>query len=344
MNILNKIWGIEMKPYFSKYNLYGDGIGYVTNEVSSVQPYDANDSEDDRINFVTELAAISRGKYESKNPKLRFEALMKETVNNGPSRPLEFLPVVVELKLEKIDGDCFPKLILEHIECLCKDIVRLSNNLLRYGYVKQFIDSGDKFENRTFLFTNMRALLNFGILYNNIPYSGDLKELYYKHFKVIRAKVPMFVWSQIMTHTQLSKVSQSDRVSKSTDYWLPCDLLSKIKNVDKNVLAKYKLFQNTFIDNITREMVLSEFLISLPQEQVQNFLKELGYQREIYSRAPYYFKYKEFIMSGWLCDTNGWLNMLTERDGIGTEERSWTQKETREFARAVAKILYKKKD
>ena len=57
--------------------------GYVTDEVSSVPTALANLTQETREKFVTALAAVSRGKDESKNPSARFKALLKEAAPNS---------------------------------------------------------------------------------------------------------------------------------------------------------------------------------------------------------------------------------------------------------------------
>ena len=65
-----------------KIDIYDDGISYVTDEVSTVSANGANVNEENRIKFVTDLAAISRGNYESKNPEVRYKKLLKEAAPN----------------------------------------------------------------------------------------------------------------------------------------------------------------------------------------------------------------------------------------------------------------------
>ena len=79
--------------------------GYITDEVSSIPTELANLCQETREKFVTDLAAVSRGKDESKNPSVRFKALLKEAAPNSKdditdgfqgyaSRPMEFCPIV----------------------------------------------------------------------------------------------------------------------------------------------------------------------------------------------------------------------------------------------------------
>ena len=60
-----------MKEY-----IFRDKIGYVTDEISTVSTDLANYSEEHRIKFVTDLAAVSRGKDESNNPEGRYKQLL----------------------------------------------------------------------------------------------------------------------------------------------------------------------------------------------------------------------------------------------------------------------------
>jgi len=61
-----------------KIDIYKDGISFITDEVSSVKISEANLNEENRIKFVTDLAAVSRGKREAKNPSSRYKALLQE--------------------------------------------------------------------------------------------------------------------------------------------------------------------------------------------------------------------------------------------------------------------------
>lgn len=63
--------------------------GYVTDEVSTIPTMFANLSQATREKFVTDLAAVSRGKDESKNPEARFKALLKEAAPNSTGDIIE---------------------------------------------------------------------------------------------------------------------------------------------------------------------------------------------------------------------------------------------------------------
>lgn len=367
--------------------------GYVTDEVSTVDIKDFNSNLENRMKSVTDIAAISRGKLGSTNPNLRFKHLLKEAAYNysvdvlhecshdvlpevderlvnTAGRPLEFCPVVLTITnldpykqvytLTSLNGD----IIIDEIEDV--DLFQL----LRFSYVD---------ENRI-IYTNYRALYNFllgyfkkyGISKNPedvIPFLTYENEA--KKYRVLRVKAPMFVWAHFMTHTQLSKISQSDRVAEQEDYWLPEDIHDRIQELDISTLESMedvhfaktiKDFRSVYMaafhsvpngfcgsglheEDIKRrlresfDILTSHFLNLLSQDYVQSFLKLLGYKREIYSRAPYYFKYKEFVIGGWMNDPYAWGHLLLERDGYSEIRKSWTQKETKEFSIAIREIL-----
>ena len=77
----------------------------------------------------------------------------------------------------------------------------------------------------------------------------------------------------------------------------------------------------------------------VPQECVQQILKAAGYKREIWSRAPYYFKYKECVVTGWYNDPTTWQHSFLERSAKTHMWKNWTQKETREVVEAVLEII-----
>lgn len=334
-----------------KIDLYNDGIGYITDDVSSVPTNLSNYHEKNRAEFVTDLAAISRGKTESVSYQGRYGSLLKEAAprlnsdgtlsDKTPSRPLEFLPVVIDFQFDKEYSDFNLKLKFRWIDMHYDEFI---TKIARYSYID--------FITKT-LYTNMRCLLNAGIDYEDIPYNTK-EEI--SNFKAFRVKVPMFVWSQIMTHTQLSKESQSDRVSTQDDYWLPEDLNERLQNATKDTLydptkevtpndpTNPISNVNTFIlARLYREKtpkdVMNYILDNIPQNEIQIILKGLGYKKEIYQRAPYYFKYKEMVITGWANDPNGFHHFLLERNAYKDTYKNWTQKETEEFSKALKRFF-----
>lgn len=415
--------------------------GYVTDEVSSVPTELANLTQETREKFVTDLAAVSRGKDESKNPSARFKALLKEAAPNSKedivdgfegwaSRPLEFAPAIVEfMELTDHNNESYWTIVDATEQDKNYDPgydmhfanVRLSktdfyNKIVRFSYVEacHWNPSG------LLVYTNIRALLNAGVKYDDIPFihtityyqygrnkddlyiviggektsvydisidysvmehdsrkplvfkvkdllkSGytecdlinDFKEGHcyvdnrYSKFKALKLKIPIMCWAQWpMTHTQLSKESQSDRVSEGVGYWLPEDLVKRIREFkltddmtyrDKYVYDSFKELKFTTKDHILVEEFLTNMLEYWSQNMTQSILKMLGYKREIWSRAPYYFKYKECVVTGWYNDPTTWGHSFLERSVEPESWKNWTQKETKEVLQAVKEIIERK--
>lgn len=287
--------------------------------------------------WVTDCAAIARGKYESNNPASRYEKLHREAEAMQPSRPLEFLPVAIPE--HHLTSNFDSKATHEEVY-----------KFLRFCHISNGI-----------VYTNGRALIEVGIR-DPQPISDSSIE----RFAAFRAKVPMFSWAQIVTHTQLSTESQSDRMTGEHDYWLPEDLESRIFEMDGSLMplngfagflrdiSKIRLipFRSLLakkMNNVAKDRFPktgSEFkcwmLNNASQKEVQKFLKDSGYPREIYSRAPYYFKMKEFVITGWCNDDSAWPHFLRERGAYTKEEgikENWTQPITKSFASAVRMLL-----
>ena len=276
----------------------------------------ANSSEGARISWTTELAAISRGKDKSANPPKRYEALKSEAEGGKPSRPFEFLPVSFPAGY----GDKFE--IEDELEIM---------RMMSYSH----IDKND------IVYTNMRALINSGAKYSSIPFSEEIR-----HFAAFRIKAPMFVWAQIVTHTKLSTESQSDRVAEEQSYWLPSDLGDRL-SVDtvenRDMVNRYTMDYISEDGKFSIKDFSKWMLDHAPQNKVQEFLKKLGYPREIYSRAPYYFKMKEFVITGWTNNDDSWPHFLRERNAYMDDggPKNWTQPETQLYAAAIRTLLEK---
>ena len=313
-----------------KIDIYNDGIGYVTNEVSSIKPYEANLSEENRIKFVTDLAAISRGKTSSNNPKKRYKALLEEAALKTPSRPLEFLPVVLNVQ-------AYYDNLLHTTLVIIKDFNL--NEITYYKYDEFHNHFGGSFgylNSKGYLFTNMRACINAGIPYEKIPYATNENIELYKNFKAIRAKVPMFVFNHLVTHTQLSKEARSERVVslKGNDYWLPEDFGERLKEYthlhsDKDIWDLKEVQSRESLINI---------LLNIGQIRVQEIFKELGYKKEIYQRAMLELRYKELVITGWYNNPKTWKHLFLERNATN-EWSNWTQKETQLAVKAIKQAI-----
>jgi hypothetical protein len=309
----------------------GMQVGTYGGYVEFLDAREANKSEQNRIEWTTQLAAISRGKDKSANPTKRYASLMKEAEGGKPSRPFEFLPVV----FSKNKNEDSLKIVTEDKQAL---------DIIRYGHFSDI-----EFNESTSLYTNMRACLNAGIEYEKIPYNEEIND-----FAAFKIKAPMFVWAQIVTHTQLSTESQSDRVAEELDYWIPDDLVEKLEKLESDNAYIDEITQKVYMDTIeladdiasgniptTHEGFVSYMINTASQRDVQALLKALEYPREIWSRAPYYFKMKQFIITGWVNDDNAWPHFLRERNAYMNDggPKNWTQPETQKYAFGIRRLL-----
>ena len=284
---------------------------------------------------VTSIAAISRGKDKSNNPEKRWEHLLKEAAMGTAGRPLEYYPAIFEVVFYSHMVNVIPYGILDdRYKIKNMDTLDFINKISRYSYLSRLGND------RYLLCTNYRTMLNAGWNPDEIP---PLPEGWYKDgFKIVKIRCPFFVWAQLMTHTRLSKISQSDRVSGSDEYWLPDDIFIRIKN-KREELSGTSLYYDRVLSNVKlndRDSLLNSIINDVSQNDAQEFFKELGYPREIWSRAPYYFKMKTFIMGGWSHDPAVWKNLFLER-GVCSEEwnKTWVQKETKEVVEMIKEIV-----
>ena len=383
-----------------KLDIYGDGISYVTDEVSSIHPSESNLNEFTRAKFVTDLAAVSRGLDRAKNPERRYQSLLKEAaptsneidratkldlytcpecskecqgnqddsdiiveckdcgimcdkvsaeqpdgydisewaykIKKSPSRPLEFLPVVVDLMLsENSIWKTNYYGIKKYPIFVFKSFADLSNGLLQHSYVEPLQGNN----NLVRLYTNMRACLNAGIPYDSIPYN-TAEEL--KNFRALKASIPMFVFNHLITHTALSKEAQSDRVTANTNHWLPSDFKEKVHSWLKANpcpdVHKFSHLANSLISEANRDNIVS-ILLSLGQKNVQNFFKDIGYKKEIYHRAMLEFRYKEVVITAWWNNPKTFRHFTIEREAFPKIHKSWVQEQTRLLAECIRDII-----
>lgn len=336
-----------------KLDIFGDSISYVTDEVSTVKIEEANLNEDNRIKFVTDLAAISRGKTESVNPSKRYQQLLKEAALGTASRPLEFLPIILKCSINE-KGYITINNLNNNKKDLTVDYGTFINDIGRYSYIEHLE------KDNYLIYTNMRAIINSSyFVYEDIPYMTEDTQDLYKKFKAIKLKIPMFIWSQWpMTHTKLSKESQSDRVTGQGDYWLPSDIEKRANETLRTIRIRPEgsvFYIDTVAKLIDRynnnefegrfktfeEFFKSIMIHSVSQEEIQDFLNECDYKREIWSRAPYYFKYKEVIVTGWYNDPTTWKHSFIERNCEPELWKNWTQKETQQVLQKVKQIINK---
>lgn len=362
-----------MTEIFQRPDIPGAPVGYVDlmEELS-----DANTSEEARINAVTSIAAISRGKDSSNNPEVRYKKLLTEAAwkmdieedepitqremfcknyfthiaknsyyedkydfvidfnsltifpddkqKKWPSRAFEFLPVILKIDYNyDIASEThyveFSNLLESYDVNRLKMKLDIFNNVLgKYGTI---VTRDNGMFVHKFLLTNMRAVLNTGLPYEMVPYTPyaganvEENELI-SRFKIVKMKIPMFVFNHLVTHTQLSKITKSDRVSdQGMEYWLPKDITEKTK------------FGKTY------DEIMGALLSSNSINTIRTVLQQAGYKKEIWQRAVLEFRYKETIFAGWDVE-NSWINLLLERGAIDGY-KTWAQEETVEVAKAL---------
>lgn len=302
-------------------------ICYVTDEFIydegslPLKAHQANTCEDNRVLWCTTLAAVSRGQQYSKNPDVRYKKLLKEAapmVSGGqgtPSRPLEFVPVVLNCKINTS--------MINVVE------IKLNNNITDYMSMYKFMNLLSKFgfvtdgsANGEFkLHTNIRAILNAGIKYDLIPYNTE-EEL--ALFKAVRVRAPMFVFNHLVTHTMLSKEARSERV---VDYIQP----------QLNELYPEPFNQPFWKPDAISDDLLDKMINVLSFKETMELLKELNYPKEIYQRAILEWRYKDFMMVGWYNELT-WMHLFKER-GADDDYTNWTQNETKETVKTIKEVV-----
>jgi len=279
----------------NKIDVFNDGISYI----SSVDMSNANKSQEDR-EYFSQLATITRNKLESKNTKQLFNRLLTEASSNKPSRPIEFIPIKLyidfwnnSILLKDMNGE-----VIEMIETIDAKI-HFYNTLIPFSYIETH-------EEYSILYTNLRALINYGMDYDVIPLNNDCNS-----FKCVVGKIPAFVYSHLVTHTQLSTESSSIRINgnKNIDMWYPKgDISAILKLQDLNVF-------NTVLN----------------LKESDDYKYELGL-RDVSSR-----RYVSFVMTGWLNNPNSWNNLFNERGA--NEWKNWTQQETKQVVKSIKQVI-----
>jgi len=316
---------------YNKIDVYGDKIGYIESHSAS----NANIDEESRIAFAAKVASIcvdaSDIPKQNNNPSKLYNKLLKEAAPNiigdtkgKASRPLEFIPIVTKYRVSsgneysiKTNNGTYKK-IPESV---------FFNDIVRFSYIH---------EQR--IYTNLRTLANV-LDYSEIPYNTE-EEL--KSFKVLRCKLPMFVWAHIVRHTQLSIITKTSRRKENIDYWFPTDLNDRIK---KNIQKSYdfhkssQLFYGDIIDSNKKETEEIRFIMNA-QGMITQFFKDMGYKSEIFQRGIFYMQYKTFYVSAWLNDNRRWDHLFIERNNYPEYWRNWTQVETQQAVSAMKTLLY----
>ena len=354
--------------------------GWVSDDISSVPVVQANLNEENRMKWVTDLAAAAYKKTESKRPESRYKHLLKEAAPDScdlgcekePSRPLEMLPVVL-----RVNDSTHEVLNTRGGKPVSIERQKYDDYLKAFSY----FDWNSAGEDIVTVYTSMRACLKAGIPYEEIPYNSE-DEIKTGKFFAIRSYTPMFVWAQDKTHCRVPSVSSSGRYVVENEYWLPSDIFDRIIKahedeklviVDPAVLNDHvkKVFEEQEADvseedikYATLEMFDSliysndqfavpsyilndlegmiELLLNWSQKKNTEFFKLLGYSLEIAERAIYYFKYKMCVRAAWGLDPRSWQHYFLERSAVPEKYKNKTQAQTAEEAAAIRKIYESK--
>jgi len=311
-----------------------------------------NTNKENRVNAVTSVAAISRGKDKSNNPEKRYQHLLKEAAPNYnffdlleleekgdkiekvAGRPLEFCPVIINgynviSESEYNVPYSELRLSLKDKEVLSISHRDFTNTIGKFSYVEENVP--DVWE----IYTNARALINAGIEESKIPFNRPTELI---NYFIIELKVPYFVFAQMRTHGLLSQVAVSERVTEEEDYWLPDDILKRVSDSNNPIKG---LLQGVKDKEEAEERLHHLFFNGLTVKGGREILKALGYKKEIYNRYPSFLKYKTFIIGGWLNNPYQWGHFLLEREAFDKILSSWTQEQTKETAKAIRNVIEK---
>lgn len=321
-----------MKPIYNIQGFDNPNNGYVKDYTELVQY--GNRSEEDRIKVASTLASVSRGKDTFNHPEKGYKRLLTEAAMNTGSRPIEFILVELDVQLISVkenpmDHDntgvpCF-KLFLNNNKSLNMSLDIFNNYLGRYSYLYPVEGSSNDFKLRT----NLRALLNAKIPYEDIPYNDFLKDA-----KAIKLNIPMFVFNQLITHTAFSKESRSERVVTldKSNLWLPEDFYQRVidfdhSKMDRN-LAGYFIPLRITVSTKSYEDTVA-YLYEIPSKDLTKIFRELGYPKEIFQRVLLELRYKVMVMVAW-DEPNTWLHLYRERSALPEDWKNWTQEQTKQ--------------
>ena len=188
-----------------------------------------NSSKEDRINAVTDIASITKGKLGFDNKIVIHKAKSSDNIeieqldNNNefhsnlikggrlklynrlltesagkPSTPFEFIPV-------KIEYSQLIKLIrtANNIHDLSRLVLFMTNKVIKYSYLVE--------NNGLFILTNLRCLLNVNIKEEDIPFNTP-EEI--EGFKVVVARISKTAFDHLVTHGEVRRIAESSRNKK----------------------------------------------------------------------------------------------------------------------------------
>ncbi len=302
-----------------------------------------------------------------------YEDLMEEL--NVPGRPFEFIPVILKAKIEIDDNIAYVNYYTTNVDVYNNNTESLFRLPIEHSYIwdyshKSIIsEDGMIITNAYNVFTNGRALLRdlmyvksvirnydagvyLRIKIEDILFSlADMNDEY-KNFFIVEVKAPYFAFAQIRTHGRLSQISISMRYASEDDYWLPGDITERWKEniglIEDFLENKFNTLEfSTYLtkikeSNYDRNLILEFMLNKFSPIVGSEFLKLLGYKKEIYNRWSNHLKYNTWIIGGWLNDPKAWGHLLLERNATSILSRPGVQKETAEVVKAIKELIYER--
>ena len=200
INIINK-----------QNNIFGDGIAFIEQWNFS----QANTSEENRIEAITQVASICYQSPNALGSKTLYDRLMAESMGL-PSSSFEFVPVLLD------------KLNTQHMELLTPE----------YSNIRKF---GELVENGRYLLTNYRAIV-YDYEKNPDQYNFDIRHVYNtkeeaeiikKNFRVFLYKVDLPTRSQMVRH-RINWQELSRRYVSGKRVPFEFYISEKMKNVTSN--------------------------------------------------------------------------------------------------------------
>lgn len=269
----------------------------------SLDDYD-KEFDSDKILKVVASTIYQKDSESFKDVEKLKSRLLTEGAMCTPSRVLEFIPKVFYMDTSKGSTRLFNDEVF---------------NFLKYSRVKNIS------EDVSIIYTNLRNSIKNLKSFKDCTIFPINDNIEYNNFHIIKMYIPMFIRDQFMTHTQLSKLNRSYRVSsqENNQYWFPNDFEDRFKDkgfgiIDLNGVSK--LFGNN---------------------DHQTIMKDLGYSKEIWTRLGTQNRYGEMIMAGWLNDPNSWDNFFLERGAIPDRWNNWVQVETKLVANTIYRLITK---
>jgi len=238
------------------------------------------------VSAVSHIGAITKGKFESKNPKKRFESFLTES-GDKPSVPLEFVPIKLDVK----NGVFYDF-----------NYIDFANKILKYSYI---INEN----NVDCVLTNLRCLLKAGIPLSEIPINTPDEV---KDFKIVVGKIPYKVLTHIVWHREVEQNNEAVNGTDFIDFKFPrlCETSRSVNYTPEfwypTNLSKQNLEQMKHEDKLTTDRVkrMCAYEVGIPAE-IANM--EYSQRRLVH-----------FAMAGWKQDPNTWDNLFKVRAANNT--------------------------